>query len=113
MNNAAHRNEIAAALSTVPGVTGYPRRPTAVKAGDAWPLWRGAERSDGFTFVQTFAVIVALPGDEAQADTNADTAAEPLAEALEPILFVESITPATVGTSEGDMNALMITGRVE
>lgn len=113
MNVAQTRTDIAAALSTVAGVTGYPRRPTAVKAGDAWPLWRGGERSDGFTFVQSFAVLVALPGDEAAADNGADTYGPPLVDALEPVLFVESITPATVATGEGDMNALMITGRVE
>jgi hypothetical protein len=113
MNNAQNRADLAAALTGVEGVTGYPRRPTAVKAGDAWPLWRGAERSDGFTFVQTFAVIVALPGEEAQADVNADAYGPLLADALEGLMFVESIAPATVDTSAGDMNALLITGRME
>jgi len=33
------REEIAAALSAVPGITGYPSSPSAIVAGAAWPAW--------------------------------------------------------------------------
>ena len=113
MNNAQVRANIAAALSTVEGVKGYARRPKSPKAGDGWPLWRGSERADGFLFTQTFAVVIALSGDVVAADDFADAHGDELADALEPVLFVESFAPAVTATDAGDMNALMITGRVE
>ena len=113
MSNADTRQAIADALSDVAGVKGYPRRPRSPKAGDGWPLWRGSERADGAAFMETFAVIIALPADEQNADTFADAHAEALEEALRPVLWVESLAPAVTATDSGDMNALMITGRTE
>jgi hypothetical protein len=113
MSNAQTRISIATALSAVPGVKGYPRRPKAPRAGDAWPVWRGSERDNGTAFVETFAVVVALAGDEVTADTFADTHGEDLEEALRPWLYIESLAPAVVAVEGGDMNALMLTGRTE
>lgn len=107
------RDAIASAVSTVEGLTGYRRRPKAPKVGDAWPLWRGSERSDGWAFVQTWMVVVVLPGDEATADEWADQYGAPLFEALEPVMFVDKIEPAAIAASSTDMYALQITGRTE
>jgi hypothetical protein len=113
MTNFDTRIALAGALSMVDGVTGYPQRPGAVRPGDAWPLWRGSERSDGMAFLETWAVVVALAGDELAADTFADSKRADLDDALRPVMWVESYTPAVVNTEAGDMNALMITGRTE
>lgn len=113
MGNADVRLAIAAAASTVSGVTGYAKRPTSLNIGDAWPQWRGAERVDGMGFLETWQVFLLLPSDEFTADGYADTLGYPLAEALRPVLFVDSIVPAEVATSAGPLLALMITGRSE
>lgn len=113
MSNAETRQAIADALSDVDGIKGYPRRPRAPKAGDGWPLWRGSERADGMAFTETFAVIIALAGDEAAADAFVDSHGEALEEALSPVLWIESLAPAVTAIGDGDMNALMITGRTE
>jgi hypothetical protein len=113
MDNAANREAIALALSEVDGVTGYRRRPQNPAPGDAWPLWRQAERADGFVFTQTFAIMVILPSQEQDADEFADSHGEALADALESVLYIETMAPAVVATSAGEMLALLITGRTE
>jgi hypothetical protein len=113
MSNADTRTALATALSEVDGITGYPRRPRSVRTGDAWPLWRGSERAGGTAFVETWAVVVALAGDEQAAEEFADARGAEIEDALHPVLFVDGFTPAVVGTDAGDTNALMITGRTE
>ncbi len=113
MDNAQVRAAISAALSEVDGLTGYERRPMSPRPGDAWPLWRGSERSGGYVFVQTFAVVVALPAGEVDADSFADSHGVEIADALESVLFVDTMAPAVVAAEGGDMLALMITGRTE
>jgi hypothetical protein len=113
MSNASVRTHFVAALNAVPGITGYERRPTSIRPGDAWPMWRGAERSDGVAFVETWAVIIALPGDEVTADAFADAHVEDLEAALRPVMFTDSYAPSLLPTESGDMMALMITGRTE
>lgn len=113
MSNADTRTAIAAALTGVDGITGYARRPRAPKTGDAWPLWRGSQRDGGVAFVETWAVVIALAGDEQAAEEFADARGEELEDALHPVLFVDTYAPAVVGTDAGDSNALMITGRTE
>lgn len=112
--NADTRAAIAAALSTVADVNGYPKRPTVMKAGDGWPQWRGNERAGGFGFVETWVVLIVMPqSDEFTADEFADSHGEALLAALRPVMFVAGMQPATVPAAGNDMYALMITGRVE
>lgn len=113
MNNAAVRQAIGEALDGVTGVRGYARKPDVVRVGDGWPLWRGGERADGFLFTQTWGAVVALSQEYTSADDFADAMGEELVEALEPIMFVDSMAPIVVPTSAGDLPALMITGRCE
>jgi hypothetical protein len=77
-------------------------------------LWRGNQRADGWAFTETWVVVIALAGDEVQADAWIEAHIDNLLEALEPVMFVESFSPAVtplVGNSEA--LALMITGRSE
>lgn len=113
MSNADTRAALAAALSTVDGVTGYARRPNVTKPGDAWPMWRGSERADGWGYLETWAVVIVLPGAEDTADAFADEHQAALDAALRPVLHVDSFAPATLPSSAGDLFALMITGRSE
>jgi hypothetical protein len=109
------RQAIADAIASITGLTGYTRPPKSVKAGDGWPRWRGSDRADGFAFVNTWAVIIALPGEEERADEWADRIGLPLAEALQDrdVLFVTDIDPAEVPVNGTPTFALMITGRSE
>jgi hypothetical protein len=113
MSNAATREAIAAAVTAIDGLKGYAKRPTSLNTGDAWPQWGGAERSDGALFVNTWRVYVVLPSDETTADNWADEYGDLLADALEPVMFVDTIAPALLAAGEGDVLALMITGRAE
>jgi hypothetical protein len=113
MSNQTTRTQLAAALSTVTGVTGYPRRPAVVKAGDAWPQWGGSERATGRGFTETWNVLVVLPPDEAAADTFADGKQDALVTALSPVIYIDSFAPANFKADDGDVYALLITGRSE
>lgn len=115
MSNAAKRDAIAALLSTVEGVTGFARRPSAIRAGNAWPQWRGAERADGLEYVQAWQIVLVL--DQAtteDADAAADRWGDAIADAVEPQLFVSAIAPANLPAQgpEG-LYALLFTGRSE
>lgn len=107
------RADIAAALSAIDGLHGYPKRPDAPNTGDSWPQWSGAERSDGALFVNSWRVYVVLPSDETTADEWADLYGDLLADALAPVLFVDAIAPTLLSAGTGDVYALMITGRAE
>jgi hypothetical protein len=112
MSRADVRVVLAEAVSVVTGVTGHPRRPAAPAVGDAWPLWRGLDRGQGF-FVDTWAVMVALPGDEANADQWVDAHDAELEAALAPHMYVTGIAPVAMASEAGESFGLMITGSRE
>jgi hypothetical protein len=112
------RDSIAAALSTADGVTGYPVRPTTIKAGAAWPLLSTVDHGPGAAFSATWRVIVILPGDEVTAIDQTDALLPGLVEALSPVLFVDRAEPVGWEIREGQtlvatLPALAITGRSE
>lgn len=117
MSNAAQRAAlVAAADGTTAGaftVHAHARRPATMRPGDAWVRWRGSERGDGDAFVNTWAVIVAVDADEQTADDMADSLGYALADALEPVMFVDAVTPVAIATSAGDVNGLQVQGRSE
>lgn len=116
MSTGTTRAALAAAMSTVDGVTGYARRALvpAPAPGDGWVLWRGGVRSEGWAYQHTWAVVIALPGDEVTADAWIEAHIDALMDALEPVMFVESFTPAvTPIAGQNEALALMITGRSE
>ncbi len=116
MSIAATKAALAAAVSAVAGVTGYPSRPRTLRPGDAFVRWGGWERADGAAYLSTFHVVLVLPqGSEDAADRFAYDRADQLESALRPIMFVDSFTPTELpaeGQQRG-MFALTITGRTE
>lgn len=115
MSLTGKRAQIAAALSTVDGVTGFERRPRGPRPGDAWPLYQGAAR-DGDTglFAHTFAVGLMLPQDEAAADDWIDGHLESIADALaRGAGWMEEAEPANFGTDTSPVYGLLITMRSE
>ncbi len=114
MSNADTREELAAALSTVDGVTGHARRPRAPRPGDAWPQWAGAERADGQAFLQAWNIIVVCSqGTADAADAFLDEHGDALADALLGAIFVVSMTPSLLKADGDDLYALTINGRTE
>lgn len=112
MSLATERAAIAAALSTVTGVNGYPHRPTTPRPGDAWPTLPTLDRQADLIWRRTWTVIVLLPQDERGASTWLDQHFDALVAALQagPI-YPETAEPALINTGAGDMYALEITGR--
>lgn len=116
------KQALAVALNTVPGVSGYTKRPATLKPGDAFVRWGGWERAgDGpaaAAFTSTYNVVVVLPqGSEEAADAWAYERADVLADALKPLMFIDSIVPSLLPVEAsrpgGGMYALTITGRTE
>ncbi|WP_328850260.1 hypothetical protein OG994_16640 [Micromonospora globbae] len=117
MSLTGDRANIAAALSLVDGVTGYPKRPSVVSPGDGWPFVASLDRGPASVFEVTWTVTVVLPNDEQDAADWLDSHAEELAQALEyshlSVGFVDRIEPVQVATSAGAMPAIEITMRGE
>lgn len=115
-SNEDKRNAIAAALSTVDGVTGYARRALvpSPKAGDGWVRWGGAQRDAGAAFMEAWVVVIALATtDEVTADAWIEAHIDALYDALEPHIYIDSFVPAVDRIGGSDALALMITGRSE
>lgn len=107
------RTAIAAAVSAIDGLTGYPKRPTSINVGDVWPRWGGANRGDDRMFTNSVVVVLALPADEDQADALIDLYGEQLFDALQPLLYVTAFEPAVLPMTGTDSLALQITGITE
>lgn len=113
MSRAETRQEIADALSTVAAIQGYPARPDVMSEGDAWPQWRGSVPK-AYAREHTWAVLIVLPSaDDVSADSFADEYEDALADALRPVMTVDSFAPAEISTEAGPLYALLITGRSE
>lgn len=108
------RAAIAAALTTVDGVTGYPYRPKAPKIGDAYPLIEAINRYQGLMFVPVWKVQMRLGPDEFKADEFLEQVAVPVAQALQKanVLYVTGVIPVAIGTQAGDVFAAEFTGNV-
>lgn len=113
MSLAGDRQEIATALSTVEGVTGYKFRPTGFKTGVAWPLIDRLDRGPGNTFQATWRVVIVLAQGEEKASEWFDSMHEPIAEALDEFGYVESVEPGSLATDSGDMEIMILTLRRE
>lgn len=55
------REDILAALATVPGLSPHPSQPPAIAAGTAWPVWRSSTWANRCLALGTWWVYVALP----------------------------------------------------
>lgn len=108
------RQELAAALSTVAGVTGYTDPPTVMAAGGAWPLLTSlstAEYLPAGLFLAQWRVIVVTGGTPEDALTWLDGAAFPLIlTALAPHGYVQQAQPVTIATpNSGTLYGVEIT----
>lgn len=108
----SRRDEIAAALSAIPGITGYAYRQTSsLKPGYAWVQWSGDERDEHW-FYTTWTVMVYAANNVAQADKWIDENKQALIEGLESsdAGYVDKLEPALIGDREF---GLLITLRSE
>jgi hypothetical protein len=106
------RTELATALSSVTGVTGYAHRPMVITAGDAWPLFQEANRGPGQAWGATWKVFVILgsTGDEKSTSDLSEDILPELVDEVNPIAYVESPVPAVeYPTSAGTFIALALT----
>lgn len=107
------RASIAAALSTVDGVTGHAKRPDVLAEGDAYPLVDTLLRGPGAAFQTRWRVIVILGGDEYAALDLLDVLAPAVTDALAEVAFVDSVTPLAVTTEGGAVFAAEFIARSE
>jgi hypothetical protein len=113
MSLTGQRQEIADALSTVEGVTGFKYRPTGLNTGMAWPLLDvlTSQRRD---YEATWHVLVVLPPDEQKASEWFDDKYEAIADALtNEFGSIEQIYPEGLRTSEGDIQVMRLIVRRE
>jgi len=113
MSLAGDREEIAAALSTVEGVTGHQYRPRTLPPGTAWPLLERLDNPMALDFQATWRVVVILPADEQRASEWFDAHHELVTDALAPVGHVDRIEPGLVATDAGDLEAMFLTVRRE
>lgn len=110
---ATTRQTIADALSTLNGITGYAKRPDVLGEGTAWALVQRLDRGPGQAFQTTWRVIVLLSGDEPTAFDQLDDFAIRVPEALQAVLYVDSITPYAIPTEAGDLFGFELIARSE
>jgi hypothetical protein len=107
------RAELATALSTVDGITGYEKRPAVPKIGAAYPLLELATRGPGDAFEGTWRVIVFCGGDEHTATAFVDEKLAELVVALEPTAYVDTARPGITSINNTDVHVVEITCRSE
>ena len=97
------REDIAAALATVPGVTApSPTPPPTPVAGAAWPVWTAYTWLNDCLRETTWYVYVVVPsGNLATRSQAADALAEPLGEALYDLGTLGPIEPVSLPPAEG------------
>lgn len=109
----ATRADIAARLSTVPGVKGYTKRPTVWSPGDALVLVERIDHTLGVVWQPTWRIILMLSGDEGVAIDQLDTLFPAVCEAIQPVVYADSATPELIPTEGGPMTAVVIIARSE
>lgn len=114
MSLAETRAALAAGLSSIPGVTGYVKRPTAPKSGDAWPIWRGGERDQPSGLIAyEWALAVVLPQDEEAAADRIEVLIPAVMSAVGRIVYVDGVQPANLNTDTSPVYGLLFTSRSE
>lgn len=90
------RELVAAALSTVPGVTGHPVQPASPSPGQAWPEWRRTAYTDSCGAIPDPAdweVVLVLPALD---PTAVDDLRDEVAAALSTVAETTEAVPDTV-----------------
>jgi len=109
MSLAGIRARIAAALSTVDGVTGHEHRPAGYAEGDAWPVLGPGDRAAGDAFQLTWGVRVIAPQDEAAADAWWDERWPALYEVIQRgVGHVLQFVPISIPAQGGDLLGFQI-----
>jgi hypothetical protein len=109
----ADRAAIAAALSTVDGVTGCAERPAVPEPGQAWPVLVGVDRGPGDAWAATWRLLLVLDGDEYVAVGQLEALLSTLAEALAEVLYVDHAEPVTIETPAGILLGIEVRGLSE
>jgi hypothetical protein len=101
------RASLATALSTVSGLRGFIKRPSAAKRGNAWPRVTGLEHVAPGTWQTGWQVVILLPTDELAQDDWIMARLDDITDVLAPLVWIESIQ---IGESH-DSPALLINCR--
>ena len=115
MGSAAFRTELAQAVTDAGAAfscTPYYRQ--SLKPGDAMVRLdaRARDRS-GVGYVDTWQVWMAIPQDVTQAEKWLDTNIPVITAALEPLLWVSTITPSTLQVGSQQTNGVIFEGTRE
>lgn len=101
------RQDIAAALSTIEGVTGQATPPRTPKAGMGWPEWQQTTPSTMSGDEITWAVHVALPaGLPDSAVLEADALVASLMDVLIELGEIQTVQPTTLVMQQGGASQL-------
>jgi hypothetical protein len=97
MTGKVTRADIAAALSTVPGVTGHAIPPATATAGDAWPVWASTAFLTYTDFETAWDIYLLLPAADLDATVGeADPRVVEVAWALASVGVVTTVGPARI-----------------
>jgi hypothetical protein len=107
------RASIADHLSMVPGVRGYKERPKVLKVGDAWPLVDELTKVEGVAWQTTWRIGVVVGTDVGTATDKFDTLIPAIADALQPVVFVDSATPLRIPIEGGELYGAELIARSE
>ncbi len=114
MSNVGIRALLAAAASEVPGVSGFPTMPDGVTEGAAWPQWRGLSTDNeqaGLT--NSWSVVFAVGSDYEAVDAWIDEHLDAVWDAIQPVMFIDSIEPTQITTGTAGLVGLTVTGHRE
>lgn len=109
--SAAVRQAIATAVSTVEGVTCTPYHREVTKAGESWVrLDRIAVDDSRFGSISTWQVVVLLPQNLVQAETQIDELGQALIEATEDVWAFQSLTPGQIPIANTTVPCVVLEG---
>jgi hypothetical protein len=110
MNLSQNRDDIAAALNGVEGITGFSEPPNVFKAGAAWPLLGSLSNAMApGVFAATWYVHLVTGGTPTEALAFIDEHLADVVDALGPVAWVEQIDPVALPTNSGNYYAVQLT----
>lgn len=105
---AVTRAELAAALTTVPGLKGFERAEAASsRPGDAYPRWATDTRVAPGAFERAWTIIVNMPDDVVKREALTESLRWPITDALAHLIHVDTYGPDVID----DRPVLIIIGR--
>jgi hypothetical protein len=111
MTNAATRQAIADAAKTVTGIKCTPNYRQLTKPGDACVRLANRARSEnGYGFMDTWQVWLALPQDLVAGETYLDAHIDTIIGALSDQLVITTVTPADLLFGQNPVNGVIFEG---